>query len=102
LGRAVSLAFLDEGATVVVTYRKAEELDLLRQQAGVEAARIDGHRLDVTSEAAAREMVSAALARHGPLDAMVNTVGGYAAGRKLWETDPGVLDHMLSLNLFSG
>jgi NAD(P)-dependent dehydrogenase (short-subunit alcohol dehydrogenase family) len=53
LGRAVSLAFLDEGATVVVTYQKSEELELLRQQAGAQATRIEGHRLDVTSEAAA-------------------------------------------------
>jgi NAD(P)-dependent dehydrogenase (short-subunit alcohol dehydrogenase family) len=102
LGRAVSLAFLNEDATVVVTYRKSEELDLLRLQAGARAARIDGHRLDVTSEAAAGEMVSAAVAKYGRLDSMVNTVGGYAAGRKLWEMDPGVLDQMLSLNLFSG
>jgi NAD(P)-dependent dehydrogenase (short-subunit alcohol dehydrogenase family) len=30
LGRAVSLAFQQEGAQVVVTYRKQEEFDLLK------------------------------------------------------------------------
>jgi NAD(P)-dependent dehydrogenase (short-subunit alcohol dehydrogenase family) len=30
LGRAVSLAFLDEGAKVVVTYRNQKELDALK------------------------------------------------------------------------
>ena len=34
LGRAVSLAFLQEGAKVVVTYRKQEEFDALKQAAG--------------------------------------------------------------------
>jgi len=30
LGRAVTLAFLEEGAKVVATYRKQEELDALK------------------------------------------------------------------------
>lgn len=33
---------------------------------------------------------------------MVNTVGAYAGGVKLWEMDPGVFDRMLALNLRSG
>ena len=37
LGRAVSLAFLGEGARVVVTYRKQEELDALKNLAAVTA-----------------------------------------------------------------
>jgi NAD(P)-dependent dehydrogenase (short-subunit alcohol dehydrogenase family) len=32
----------------------------------------------------------------------VNTVGGYAGGLKLWETDPKILSQMLDLNLRSG
>src|SRR5438552_13947762 len=33
------------------------------------------------------------------LDAMVRTVGGYAAGTKLWELETKVFDQMLALNL---
>jgi NAD(P)-dependent dehydrogenase (short-subunit alcohol dehydrogenase family) len=33
---------------------------------------------------------------------LVNTVGGYAGGTKLWELDTRVLDHLLALNLRSG
>ncbi|PYU74315.1 MAG: hypothetical protein DMG49_04930 [Acidobacteria bacterium] len=33
LGRAVSLAFLEEGAKVVATYRKQEEFDALKGRA---------------------------------------------------------------------
>jgi NAD(P)-dependent dehydrogenase (short-subunit alcohol dehydrogenase family) len=102
LGRAVVRAFLDEGASILVTYRKQEELERLRQEAGADAGRIDSRLLDVTNQAAVAEMISDTIAKHARLDAMVNTVGGYAAGSTLWEMDPGVLDQMLRLNLCSG
>ena len=38
----------------------------------------------------------------GRLDALVNTVGGYAGGVNLWELDPDVFERMLSLNVWSG
>jgi len=102
LGRAVSLAFLEEGATVVVTYRRQEEFDGLRKAAGADASRIQGHSVDVTNEAAVHDLVARVVAKHGRLDAMTNAVGGYAAGRTLWETDASVFQQMLSLNLLSG
>jgi NAD(P)-dependent dehydrogenase (short-subunit alcohol dehydrogenase family) len=102
LGRAVSLAFLEEGAGVVVTYRRQEEFDLLKGEAGAGESRLEGQRIDVTQEAAAGALVEGIVARHGRLDALVNTVGGYPGSAKLWELEPGVLDEMLNLNLRSG
>ena len=102
LGRAVSLAFLAEGATVVVTYRKQDELDGLRSAAGANAARLSGHAVDVTDEAAVLALVAGVVAQHGRLDALVNAVGGYAGGVKLWEAEAKVFDQMLALNLRSG
>ena len=102
LGRAVSLAFLEEGARVVVTYQKENEFEALRKAAGAHASRLEGHTVDVTSDAAVHRMISSVVAQHGRLDAMTNAVGGYAAGWKLWETEPSVFDRMLSLNLYSG
>lgn len=101
LGRAASLAFLAEGATVVVTYRTQAELDRLVEAAGDNASRLEGHRLDVTDEAAARALVNDVVARHRRIDALVNTVGGYAGGVKLSNLDTKVLDQMLTLNLRS-
>src|SRR6185295_16902604 len=92
LGRAVSLAFLEEGARVVATYRRQEEFDLLKGEAGANEPRLDGERVDVTDEAAARALVEGAFARHGRLDALVNTVGGYPGNAKLWELETKVLD----------
>jgi NAD(P)-dependent dehydrogenase (short-subunit alcohol dehydrogenase family) len=102
LGRAVSLELLTEGAAVVTTYRTQAEFDDLLRAAGANAARLEGHRVDVTDEAAARRLAEDIVGRHGRLDALVNTVGGYAGGVKLHELDTKVLDQMLALNLRSG
>jgi NAD(P)-dependent dehydrogenase (short-subunit alcohol dehydrogenase family) len=102
LGRAVSLAFLAEGAKVVVTYRKQEELDALKTAAGAGASRLAGSAVDVTDEVAVCQLVEKIVAQHGSLDVLVNTVGGYTGGTKLWELETKVFDQMLTLNLRSG
>ena len=102
LGRAVTLAFLEEGAKVIATYRKQEELDTLKIRAGVNTAQLDGVAVDVTDEAAARQLIEKIVGKYRRLDAMVNTVGGYAGGTKLWELETKVFDQMLALNLRSG
>jgi NAD(P)-dependent dehydrogenase (short-subunit alcohol dehydrogenase family) len=102
LGNSVSLAFLKDGAKVVVTYRKEEEFAALKQAAGTHAAALEGAIVDVTDERKTSEFVGGVVTRHGRVDALVNTVGGYAGGVKLWDLETKVFDTMLSLNLRSG
>jgi NAD(P)-dependent dehydrogenase (short-subunit alcohol dehydrogenase family) len=102
LGNAVSRAFLEEDAKVVVTYRKEEEFAALKQAAGAKATALEGALVDVTDEHATSEFVGGVLSRHGRVDVLVNTVGGYAGGVKLWELETKVFDAMLSLNLRAG
>ena len=102
LGTAVSLAFLEEGARVVVTYRKEEEYAALKKTAGRKAAALEGSVVDVTDERATAEIVGGIVARQGALDVLVNTVGGYVGGVALWDLETKVFDAMLSLNLRSG
>jgi len=102
LGRAVSLAFLGEGAKVAVTYRSQKEFDALRSAAGPNSSSLEGHRVEVTDEAVVRVLIDEVLAKHGSLDALVNSVGGYAGGVNLWETDPKLFDRMFALNMRSG
>ena len=102
LGRAVSLAFLEAGARVVVTFRKQAEFDALRRTAGRNGANLEGDAVDVTDEAATRRLVEGIVDGRSRLDALVNTVGGYAGGTRLWETDADTLDRMLALNLRAG
>lgn len=102
LGRAVSLAFLEDGADVVVTYRKNEEYLALTKDSGKHSSRLTGHQVDVTDEAAVRQLIDTVLAKHGRVSILVNSVGAYAGGTKLWEIKPNVFELMQTLNLRSG
>ena len=102
LGRAVSLAFLEEGAKVVVTYRKPDEFDAVKRAAGANASSLAGHQVDVTDEAAVSQLTGRILSEHGRVDVLVNTVGAYAGGMKFWDTETKVFDQMLALNVRSG
>ena len=103
LGREVTMSFLEAGASVVVTYRLADEF------AGVVAAaeRIGapppiGLSVDATDAQAVEKFIVEIVAKQGRLDILVNTVGGYAGGTNLWEVDPRAYDQMLQLNLKAG
>jgi NAD(P)-dependent dehydrogenase (short-subunit alcohol dehydrogenase family) len=102
LGRAVTLAFLQDNARVVVTYRNQEELDILKNLARGNGSQLEGYIVDVTDESEVGKFIEGIVARHGRLDAMVNTVGGYAGGIKLWELDTRIFEQMMALNLRSG
>src|SRR4051794_22424763 len=102
LGRAVSLAFLADGAKTIVTYRADAEYAALRDAAGAQSGELEGHTADVTDEAAVRSLVDGIVMRDGRLDVLVNTVGGYAGGIKLWDLETKTLEQMLALNLRSG
>jgi NAD(P)-dependent dehydrogenase (short-subunit alcohol dehydrogenase family) len=101
LGKAVSLAFLREGAAVIATYVIRDEADALRDIAGGNA-KLELLPLDATDESACRNLVDGITARHGRLDVLVNTIGAYVGGKPLWETEAKVLQLMLALNLHSG
>jgi NAD(P)-dependent dehydrogenase (short-subunit alcohol dehydrogenase family) len=103
LGREVTMAFLEAGASVVVTYRSAEEFAAVvsaAERAG--ATPPDGASVDVTDATAVQKLVADIVEKHGRLDILVNTVGGYAGGTNLWEVEPRTYDQMLQLNLKAG
>jgi NAD(P)-dependent dehydrogenase (short-subunit alcohol dehydrogenase family) len=102
LGRAVSLAFLAAGAHVAVTYRKQDELAALKNDAGTRASSITAYSTDVTDDVSVHTAVENIVLVQGRMDVLVNTVGAYAGGIKLWEVDPKVFEQMLNLNLRSG
>jgi NAD(P)-dependent dehydrogenase (short-subunit alcohol dehydrogenase family) len=103
LGREVTMAFLEAGARVVVTYRSTEEFAAVVSAAErTGATPPDGAAVDVTDAATVGKAVADIVARHGRLDVLVNTVGGYAGGTNLWEVDPRTYDQMLQLNLKAG
>jgi NAD(P)-dependent dehydrogenase (short-subunit alcohol dehydrogenase family) len=103
LGREVTMAFLEAGATVIATYRLPEEFAAVVSAAErIGATPPDGVSVDVTDAAAVEKFIADIVAKHGRVDILVNTVGGYAGGTNLWEADTRTYDQMLQLNLKAG
>ena len=101
LGHAVTLALLHEGAAVIATYIRKDEADALKDAVGPTAL-LELLPLDATDEAACRALVDGITARHGQLDILVNTIGGFAGGKTLWETEPKTYQLMMTLNVHAG
>ena len=101
LGSAVARAFIQEGANVAVTYRTPREFEDLQSSVAADRARLQGHQVDVTSEAEMSRLAAAIDAEFHRLDVLVNAAGAYAGGPKLWEIESGVLERMLDVNLRS-
>ena len=103
LGREVTMAFLEAGAKVAVTYRAPDEFAAVvsaAERAGAVAP--TGAKVDVTDAQAVEAFIAGIVATHGRLDILVNTVGGYAGGVTLWEVNPREYDRMVQLNLKAG
>jgi len=98
LGRSITLAFLHEGASVVATYIREDEAASLRAAVGANQ-HLELLPLNATDETATQALVDGITARHGHLDFVVNTIGGYAGGKSLWETDTKSYHLMVDLNL---
>lgn len=101
LGRAVALTFLQEGARVIVTYRRQPEMDSLTRLAG-DAALLEGHVIDLSNDIAIGNFVEGVLASHSCIDILVNTVGSWAGGTKFWQAEAAEFDRMLQINLRTG
>src|SRR5437773_9110386 len=102
LGRAIAVAFLEESAYVIVTYRRQKEFVALNKTAAAAGLSLEGYQVDVTDEGAVRRLTAQLLASHGRIDVLVNAVGGYAGGQPLLETDSKTFDQMFALSMRSG
>jgi len=97
LGLAVSRAFDQAGARLVLVDRSAERLARLDAGPGSEGDRL-AQAIDVNDPASVSGMVEEVVRRFGHIDVLVNTVGGYQAGTPVHETPLDVWDRMMSLN----
>src|SRR5258707_11591500 len=89
LGREVTMAFLQAGASVMVTYRRAEEFAAVVSSAErIGTKPPDGAAVDVTDAAAVEQFVAGMVAKYGRVDILVNTAGGYDGGATLWVVEP--------------
>jgi NAD(P)-dependent dehydrogenase (short-subunit alcohol dehydrogenase family) len=87
LGTAVSQEFLASGAKVIGVAREWKQ-----------SAAFTTISADVTTEAGCDSMVKQTL-EHGPIDALVHLVGGFAGGSPVAETTDQTWDSMININL---
>jgi NAD(P)-dependent dehydrogenase (short-subunit alcohol dehydrogenase family) len=80
IGRAISLRYAAEGATVVVSSRTGEDLEAVLEAAGLGADRGLAVVADALDREEARRPVREALDRFGRVDILVNNVGGHVGG----------------------
>ena len=102
LGRAVSTAFAREGARVIVTYRRQSEFDAFVSESKRNGDAVIGLMIDATDATAVELGLRHVLANTGALDILVNTIGGYHGGKRIWEEDLSSYEQMMSLNLKAG
>lgn len=98
LGHVLARAFAEAGAKVIVVDRDAQK----QRQQFPEWADAENHWLaapvNVMEADEAVKTVAQALARFGRLDVLVNTVGGYRAGKPVQEMELETWQLMLDLN----
>jgi len=92
LGTYVTQAFLDAGATVVGTSRKI----LL---SSFNNPRFMALPAEISTRESAQVLMDQVVARYGKLDILAHTVGGFAGGPSIADTDDATFQRMLDLNL---
>lgn len=94
LGRFVTQAFLDAGATVIGTSRKIQQTDF-------QNARFTAIPAEISTREGAKSLVDEVLGRFEKLDVLAHTVGGFAGGQPVADTDDDTFQRMLDVNLNS-
>lgn len=94
LGAPVTRAFLHDGWRVVVPIFDEAERTRLPQASGLQLV-----AADLFDETSVHEVVDAASAPDAPLRAVVNLVGGFAAGGRVHETPVAEFEEQFRLNL---
>ena len=94
LGRDVTLAFLAAGATVIGTSLKIRQSDFNH-------ASFTALQADISTGQGAKALVEQVLTRFGGIDVLAHTVGGFAGGQSVVETDDATFQKMFDLNLNS-
>src|SRR6266699_878471 len=92
LGTYETQAFLDAGATVVGTSRKIQQSDFNNSNFTALPA-------EISTREGAQTLVDQVVARFGRLDVLAHTVGGFAGGQSIADTDDATFQRMFDLNL---
>lgn len=99
MGRAISLLFAKEGATVVAVARRKEKLDELVAQASDLSGRIVAFQGDISEKQVNEEMIDFAVSEFGKLDILVNNAGVMDEMMPIAEASDEIWDKVIGVNL---
>ncbi len=102
IGRAAARLFADEGAKVVVSARRQDELDRLVSEIEAAGGTAKAHAGDVRDEACARSLVELAVGGFGGLDIAFNNAGTLGAMGSVTEISPEGWRETVETNLTGG
>ena len=101
LGASVVRTFAEEGARLVLTARREQELAAVTTDVGLDADRVLIVPANITEVAEVERVVGSALDRFGVIDVVVHVSGGFKGGISVSETDLETWNFLIGLNLSS-
>jgi len=100
MGRAITLAFADEGARLVLAGRDTAAIAPVAADARSRGVAVSVVPCDLTVPDQAVALVAHTLEAHGRLDVLVNVAGGSGPiGKTGWETTPEEFNDIVQLNM---
>jgi NAD(P)-dependent dehydrogenase (short-subunit alcohol dehydrogenase family) len=99
IGEAIAKRFADEGASVVVTGRRQQELDRVASVIRHNKGKVLGVAGSVTDETHVQDVVRRTIDSFGKIDVLVNNAGIGEFGKRLHETDDAAWGKVLNINL---
>lgn len=98
LGSAVVCAFEAQGASLVLLDRKEGRLQEIFPTIAESHKHLLVDRVDMASKESVDDAISEAIEKHGRINVLVNTVGGYRAGTPVHETPIETMEFLMDLN----
>ncbi len=99
IGEAITKRFAEEGAAVVITGRRQQELDRVTSVIRSNRGKVLGVTGSVTDEVHVQEVVRRTLDSFGRIDVLVNNAGVGEFGKRLHETDNATWAKVLDINV---
>lgn len=99
IGEAVAKRFAREGASVVITGRRQDELDRVAADIQHDKGSVLAVAGSVTDDSHARSVVAQAVRRFTRIDILINNAGVGAFGQRIHETDDETWARVLDVNV---
>lgn len=104
IGTVMSEALLKAGANVIIWSRTQESIDkaLTKLESSESTADVKGMQVDTGEEETVRKALEEAASFFGPVDVLINGVGGNIGKAPLIEQDMEIFNKVLHMNLVAG